>query len=161
MSYACSSLLLLLAPTAFAQDALTARQILERVRDTYTNVRQFDIAGALELTNPRVRVPFRLVYQYPDKLRMEGSMGGPGAQSGGTVITDGRTTWNYDAELNTYTRQAGPPDLDLDMGDDELAQLGIDPSSPAVVKFAEMQLATYRKLATLAGSATLLRTDTV
>jgi outer membrane lipoprotein-sorting protein len=157
MTYARWSLLVLFAATASAQETPTARQILEQVRAAYTAVRQYEMAGNLEVTKPRLSVPFRIVYRYPDKLRLEGSIGG--AQNGGILITDGTTTWSYNPARKTYTQSKGLPDLDPDMDDDELKRAGIDPSGSTLVQTAQLQLVTYRKLAALAAGASLLRVE--
>jgi hypothetical protein len=115
------TILLILAATASAQGPLTPQQILDHVRDTYTNVRQYQMAGNLDVTKP----------------------------------------WTYDPVHKTYTRQPGQPHLDTDMDDNELKQLGVDPSSSTLVQFAELQLAPYRKLAALAASASMLRVETI
>ena len=153
MRYAC---LLVACVSCFAQDALTARQILEKSRAGYTGLRRCEIEGRVEMSG--VDVPFRMAFEYPDKLRIEDGMGtGPK----GTLVTDGKTTWRYDPDRNAYTRKAGIPELDLDMSDDELKRMGIDPSGPDVVKFAEVMLAGFRKVADSADRATLLRTETL
>ena len=77
------------------------------------------------------------------------------------MATDGKTTWRYDPDKHAYTRKAGPPELDLDMNEDELKRLGIDPSSPDVAKFSEVMLAGFRKAADSAARAKLLRTETL
>ena len=36
---------------------------------------------------------------------------------GGAAIGDGKATWKYDAQRHIYSRQPGPPELDLDRDD--------------------------------------------
>lgn len=162
------TVLLITSAAALAQNALSPRQILDKVRDSYTGARRFEIAGDVEITgagaaSPRVAMPFRIVAEYPDKLRIEGSMGPMprGAGSAGTMISDGKTTWKYDARKRLYTRKAGPPELDLDMDDNELRQMGVNPASSDATKFGELLLAGFRKLSTLGDQARLVRTETV
>ena len=152
---------------ALGQSPLSPRQILEKVRDTYTGVRRFEVTGRVELLRPwqsqaATTIPLRIAAEYPNKLRLEG--GGSGlvhAALPGMVVSDGKTTWKYDAQHRAYTRTSGPPALDLDMEDDELAKFGIAPGSSDVVKIGETFFGSFRKLPELAGSAKVLRTETV
>jgi outer membrane lipoprotein-sorting protein len=158
--------ILLIAGAALAQNPPTPGEILRKVRESYTSVRRFDIAGTFEMieadaSRQLVALPFRMAAERPDKLRIEGEMGAMthGASQGGTLISDGKTTWSYDAKQRAYTRKPGPLEIDVDMDDHELRQMGIDPKSSAAFKMSESLLFMFRKIADMADTARLLRTE--
>jgi outer membrane lipoprotein-sorting protein len=160
--------LLLAGVLAFPQNLPSPRKILDQVRATYTGVRRFEIAGDVEITSagaskPQLAEPFRVVADYPDKFRLEGSMGPvPRSEvSANVMISDGKITWRYDSRRRLYTRKTGPPEMDLDVTDGELRQMGVDPASSDAVKLGDVMLAGFRKLSTLADRATVRRTETV
>jgi outer membrane lipoprotein-sorting protein len=153
------------ASASAAQEAPPAREILEKVRDAYSGVQRFRLVMEIENTEaggaPK-KARASIAAQYPDKLRMEGSLSqlvGMRMLDDLLVVCDGADMWLYDARRNQYLRRKGGLPKDDDISGDELKSMGIQPGLAPVMQFGEILLSNFRSLARHADEATLLRTE--
>jgi len=105
--------LMLGCPTkSAAQDNPTAKQILDRVLQTYSNARSFscdfDYVGQRDLTttttNSTVNQPFKILFSRPDRLRLDWPKENSGSLTN-SYFTRHDTLYLYWAMTNKYARK--------------------------------------------------------
>jgi outer membrane lipoprotein-sorting protein len=118
-----------LLPAARAQEKPDAAELLRRVTEVYTNVKQFQLAFEGKMVITRVSDGAvtsesiergAMAVQEPDRLRFET---GGGTEDAGLVVSDGKIAWAYSPKTNEYMklqpgRAPATPLSDSDITDD-------------------------------------------
>jgi outer membrane lipoprotein-sorting protein len=109
MSFHLISLLFVSACLAFAAQEPTATSILQRVAQTYKDLKSQSVEATmvLEVRDHRIEVPITGATTKPGKLRLEVH----NAMVGSQTISDGRNLWQYVAGFQQYIRKPAKPGL--------------------------------------------------
>jgi outer membrane lipoprotein-sorting protein len=138
MRYSIWVMAALLLPAAQAQEKLDAAEVLRRVTEAYTNVKQFQLAGKAKIVTTAVSDgaitdqsthELLIALQEPDRVRVEMTPGNPD-EDAIYVISDGRDGWAYSPRRNEYMkvkpgRVPGTPLGDSDVTEDAIVPYAI------------------------------------